>query len=285
VFIHLLFHAHVQSFNKTATGTEARIAAWAELSLLLEATMSYFNSNVQNVAQFCSVDGWQEVCIPLVTMDGCPANIQDLFCLVFQTVHVHSFRYRTQGWHMLASSLAHLEAAESSGGEWLDLRRRFCTNVLQNVLRVIESGVWRPEMRGSISRIMLLAEDALFCQFDSDGTAGAKHNISDNGRELDVLALDLAEAVWLLLDRQDLQFTDFVEDDDGLAHNHPGGLARIAVRVVVAAIVENTESKSVGKYLQRLHKYLYGLPRSTDQTNAIHVYSMVRLQLFLPGPG
>ena len=131
-------------------------------------------------------------------------------------------------------------------------------------------------MRGSISRIMLLAEDALFCHADPDGTAGAKHSISDNGSEPDALALDLAEAAWLLLDRQDLQFTDFVEDDDGLAQNFPGGLARTAIRIVVASIVENTESKSVGKYLQRLHKYLYGLPRSTDQTNAIHVYSMVR---------
>eukprot|EP01043_Picozoa_sp_COSAG02_P019253 COSAG02_NODE_921_length_15917_cov_4.428057_1_plen_841_part_00 len=276
VFIHLLFNAHLQCLNETTTGTEARIAAWGELTLLLEATMAYFTSNVQNVAQFCSVDGWQEVCIPLLTIDDCPANIQDLFCLVFQTVHVHSFRYRTQGWNMLASSLAHLEAAESSGGEWLDLRRRFCVNVLQNIYRVIESGVWRPDMRGSISRIMLLAEDALFCHADSDGTAGAKHNISDNGSEPDELALDLAEAAWLLLDRQDLQFTDFVQDDDGLAHNFPGGLARTAIRIVVASIVENTESKSVGKYLQRLHKYLCGLPRSTDQTNAIHVYSMVR---------
>ena len=277
VFIHLLFHAHLQCLNQTVSDTAERKAAWGELALLLEAIMSYFDSNVHNVAQFCSVDGWQEVCIPLVTMDGCPADIHDLFCRMFQTVHVHSFRYRTQGWQMLASSLAHLRAAESSSGEWMNLRRRFCTNVLKNICRVLESGVWRPEMLGSISRIMLLAEDALFSDGATVRHSCVKHNLSGGAAtEPDLLALDLAEAAWLLLDRQDLQFTDFVEDDDGLAHNYPGGLARVAIRIVVASIVETAESKSVGNYLQRLHKYLCSLPRSTDQTNAIHVYSMVR---------
>ena len=132
-------------------------------------------------------------------------------------------------------------------------------------------------MRDSISRIMLLAEEVLFCPLASTGASnGAQHNVSNDGIEPNMLSLDLAEAAWLLLDRQDLQFTEFVDDNDGLARNHPGGLARIAIRIVVASIVENVDSKRVGDYLQRLHKYLYSLPRSTDQTNAIYVYSMVR---------
>jgi hypothetical protein len=132
-------------------------------------------------------------------------------------------------------------------------------------------------MLGSISRIMLLAEDALFSDGATVRHSGVKHTLSGGAAtEPDLLALDLAEAAWLLLDRQDLQFTDFVEDDDGLAHNYPGGLARVAIRIVAASIVETAESKSVGNYLQRLHRYLCSLPRSTDQTNAIHVYSMVR---------
>lgn len=280
VFIHLLFHAHLQSLNGTVGETDGRTAAWSELAVLLEALLSYFSSNVQNCLQFCAVDGWQEVCVPLLTAHDCPTDILDLFCLMFQTVHVHSFRYLTRGWQMMATSLAHIEAAESSDGEWVHLRRRFCTDMLQSVYRVIESGVWRPEMRDSISRITLLAENVLFYQ---SGSSGAQQNLSAAGTEPDLFDESLAEAAWLLLDREDLQFTDFVDDGDGLA-SHPGGLARIAIRVVVALIVQSVGSKNAGDHLMRLHKYLYSLPRSTDQTNAIHVYALVRSQLDIPMP-
>jgi hypothetical protein len=280
VFIHLLFEAYSQCLKRTATDSEARAAAWDELAVLLKATISYFSSSVQSCAQFCSVDGWQEVCVPLLTMDGCPADIEGMLCQIFQAVHLHSFRYRSRGWQMLASSLAHLQAAESIDGEWIAISRRFCTDTLQSVHRVIESGVWKPEMRDSISHIMLLVEDVMFSQSApgrSESESVAAPVLSRDGTEPSWPTQDLAEAAWSILDRPDLRFTDFVDDDAGLIHTYPGGLARISIRILVASIVESIESKSAGKYLQRLHKYLVSLPPSTDQTNAIHVYSMVRV--------
>ena len=282
-FMVVLFDCH-QKCLEVATESN-RALHWQRLGQLVEATVRYFASSIASCGQMCAVLGWQEVLLPILLMPGCPEEVAELLCRVFAEIHAHSFRHRPRGWQMLADSLAHLEAAGRTATQ--GLARRFCADVLQKVHVITSvSGVWKPEMRDSISHIVLLVEDAMFSSgAATDGTdpsasaAGHPDELAFDRSATSTSKIDLAEAAWPILQRPDLSFTEFghTSEQASFLCDRPGGVARVAVRILVACIVESLLSRRVAGYLQRLHQYLGSLPPSTEQTNSIYVYTMAKL--------
>lgn len=253
VFLVLLIDATRHMLTESVDSLE-------RLRITLQTIDTVLGANMKSIERVCSVAGWQQVLLHVLTMDGCTAEIESCILNLFRTLHAYAFRHRLQGWQVLAESLAHAQA--STINQRAALRCKMCLELLQK----IGSASTAVSHLDNMMHLMMHIEDVVFAvpSATSDLADGAPAELQ---LSLAHVAVDVLTSLIAPGNNDVMTVT---------LPGRPGGLARIVVRLLVR-LATDRDAGDNRIPAERIHQYLKALQPNTDATYEIVNYALVSI--------